>query len=89
MSPNAPVIGAQIGESIRGTRGLGEWAMLGKIYTYKNLWFFPLVLHPLDFQQKAADVSNLIFIPNLDRMFQGSLIKFLRHVYVTLDLSGQ
>lgn len=78
ISPGAPVTGTQSGVSISGAHELDEGSMLGKkIYTYKNLLFRPLILHPLDLQQKTADMSDLIPVPRFNCMFQGSFIKFL------------
>jgi len=85
ISPGAP--GAQSGGSISGAHELDERGMLEKeVYTYKNLLFRPLILHLLDLQQKTADVSDLILVPCFNCMFQGSFIKLLCQVHVTLDL---
>ena len=51
MSPSAPVIGAQIGESISGAHELDEWGIIGKeIYTYKRIYCFD----PLSFTLSTA-----------------------------------
>ena len=72
------------------TKGRDEWETFRKeIYTYKNLFFGPFFLRPLDLQQKTADVSDMSCIPCLDRMFQGYFIELMCHLHVTLDLLGQ
>lgn len=87
-SPTPLVTDVQNGESISEGRELGERGIFGEqIYTYKNLLLRAPILHPLDLQQKSANVSDLILVPRFHCMLQGSFVKFLCHVHVTLDLS--
>lgn len=88
MSSDAPGDGCPNRGSISGTYELGEWGMFGKeIYTYNNLLLRFPILHPLGLQQKSAYLSDLILVPRLYCMLQGSLVKFSCHIHVALDLS--